>query len=104
MKEEQLFIETGTAIKGAVRGNLFGKICFKINSKPFVCFFENCMVFKLTGETHKAAMAMKGALLFDPSHKGRPMKEWVQVPYTHKKIWPELTKKALSYVKEAIKK
>jgi hypothetical protein len=99
VKEEKLFIEIGSSFKAAAQGRLFGKLCFKINGKPFICFFENCMVFKLTGETHAAALVLKNAVLFDPSHKGRPMKEWVQVPYAHKKLWPVLSGKALEYVK-----
>ena len=50
---------------------MFGKPCYKINGKAFVCFFENCMVFKLKGDAHIDALDMKDAKLFDPSGKGR---------------------------------
>ena len=97
--EEQLFTETGLAVKGAGQSQLFGKPCFKINGKAFVCFFEKCMVFKLSGDEHETAFGLKGSKLFDPSGKKRPMKEWVQVSFTHKAQWPVFAKAALQYVK-----
>ena len=64
---------------------MFGKKCFKTGKggKPFVSFFQDCMVFKLTGADHTQALILEGAHLFDPSGKGRAMKEWVQVPFNH---------------------
>ena len=59
------------------------------------------MVFKLNGETHATALALKGAVLFDPSGMGRAMKEWVVVPKAHAKQWPTLAAAALSYVANA---
>jgi hypothetical protein len=93
--EEKLFTDVGKAIKGSE----FGKPCFKINGKAFVCFFENKMVFKLNDAAHEAALKLRGSVLFDPSGKGRPMKEWVQVAFTHKTQWPALAKASVSYVK-----
>lgn len=54
---------------------MFGKPCFKVNKKAFICFFQNEMVFKLFGEVHKDALSLDGSQLFDPSGKNRPMKE-----------------------------
>ena len=93
-----MFQETGRKLKGSEEGNLFGKPCFKINGKAFICFFENEMVFKLQGDEHEAALKLKGAKLFDPSGKKRPMKEWVQVPGSHKAEWPKLAKSAFKYI------
>lgn len=98
MPEEQLYLEIGQAFAGAERSQMFGKPCFKINGKAFMCLFGQCMVFKLTGKDHEAAVALKGAMLFDPSGKGRAMKEWVQVPYIHKDKWTALAKAAMGYV------
>jgi hypothetical protein len=97
-EEEQLYISIGQKLKDAVQSQLFGKPCFKINGKAFICFFESCMVFKLAGVTHTEALGLKGSVLFDPSHKNRPMKEWVQVPYQHSAKWKEFAKAALAYV------
>jgi hypothetical protein len=101
MKEEKAFLETGNSIKGAELSQMFGKPCFKVKGKAFVCFFEDCMVFKLNGDAHKDALILKGSKLFDPSGKGRAMKEWVQVPYTHSKKWKPLAEEAFNYVKKA---
>src|ERR1700752_2713054 len=98
-KEEKLYTEIGLSIKGAEQSQMFGKPCFKINGKAFVCFFENCMVFKLSGNEHKEALALDGSKLFDPSNKGRAMKEWVQVPFVYSAKWKQFAKEAFNYVK-----
>ena len=97
-KEEELYLASGASIAGAEQSQMFGKPCFKINGKAFICFFEDSIVCKLTGDDHKKALALDGAVLFDPSGKKRPMKEWVQVPYTHKTKWKKLAAAAFEYV------
>jgi hypothetical protein len=99
-KEETVYISIGQQINGAEQSQLFGKPCFKIGGKAFVCFFQNEMVFKLRGETHRAALALEGAQLFDPSGKKRAMKEWVQVPSTYSDNWTAYAKLAMEYVSE----
>ncbi|MFK8056864.1 MAG: hypothetical protein AB8F78_12145 [Saprospiraceae bacterium] len=96
--EQELFTSTGQAIEGATLGQLFGKPCFKTNGKAFVCFFENEMVFKLTGDNHSDALSLDGSKLFDPSGKGRAMKEWVQVPSEYKGSWEKFALSANAYV------
>jgi len=100
LKEQKLFSETGSKIRGTEEGQMFGKPCFKIQGKAFIFFFQNEMVFKLSDDAHKEALGLKGAVLFDPSGKGRPMKEWVQVPFTHSKKWETFAKLAYEYVKK----
>lgn len=102
-KEEKAYHEAAQKNKEAKESQMFGKPCYKINGKAFVAFFENCMVFKLNGDTHADALDMKGAKLFDPSGKGRAMKEWVQLPGSSSKEWPALAKAAYAYVKAATK-
>jgi hypothetical protein len=97
-KEEAFFQSTGEQINQAEFGSLFGKPCFKISSKAFVCFFQNAMVFKLTGDTHGEALSLDGSQLFDPSGKKRPMKEWVQVEFAHKDRWLSFAESAAEYV------
>jgi hypothetical protein len=97
-KQEESFISAGLTIKKSEQSQMFGKPCFKINGKAFCCFFENSMVFKLGGDQHAAALKLKGSKLFDPSGKGRAMKEWVQVPYAHSEHWEKFTKAAAIYV------
>ena len=100
-KEEKLYAEIGNSIKGAEESQMFGKPCFKVKGKAFVCLFENCMVFKLRGDTNSEALALKGSKLFDPSGRGRAMKEWVQVPFAHSKKWKIMAESAFDYVKKA---
>ncbi|HTL82732.1 MAG TPA: hypothetical protein VL651_13555 [Bacteroidia bacterium] len=102
MKEETLYLSIGRKLKGE-ESQMFGKPCFKIKGKAFMCFFENEMVFKLTGDAHEAAMKLKGSHLFDPSGKGRAMKEWVQVNATNSKHWEKFAKEAMAYVKKNAK-
>ena len=63
-------------------------------------FFPGLHGVKLTGDLHAEALKLKGAVLFDPSGKGRAMKEWVQVAFTHKNKWPEYAKSAMEFVKK----
>ncbi len=97
-KEEAYFEVIGDGVEGAVKGQLFGKPCFKINKKAFCCFFKESMVFKLNGTYHQNALSLDGAELFDPSGKNRPMKEWVQVPFHYKDQWALFAEKAAEYV------
>jgi len=96
--EEALFDTIGNQIDGSIKGQLFGKPCFKAGKKAYVCFFQNEMVFKLQGENHADALSLDGSQLFDPSGKKRPMKEWVQVPYEYNEQWEEFAKSAFEYV------
>ena len=98
---EKNYLKIGDSLKGAEESQLFGKPCFKINGKAFICFFENCMVFKLTGDFHKNAMSLEKAVLFDPSGKGRAMKEWVQLPAKHAGEWPVFAKAAMDYASKS---
>lgn len=77
---------------------MFGKPCLKAGGKAFACFFQDCMVFKLGGLAHKEALGLAGSVLFDPSGKGRPMKEWVQVPFEFQDRWEDLAREAMELV------
>jgi hypothetical protein len=99
--EEQAYHEIGARLPGAEVSQMFGKPCFKINGKAFICFFNNCLVCKLTGDEHKKALALEGAILFDPSGKKRPMKEWVQLPFSYKAKWKNFAAAAFQYVQTA---
>jgi hypothetical protein len=98
MSIESRYYEVASAIPGAMKSQLFGKSCYKIDGKPFVSFFQECMIFKLTGEAHSAAIALKDACLFDPSGKKRPMREWVQLNANHQHHWKRFAEEALNYV------
>ena len=95
----QYYISIGESIENTENSQMFGKPCFKVNKKAFVCFFEDAMVFKLEGEAHADAMSLDGAILFDPSKKGRAMKAWVQLPYHYKNDWKRFATAAYDFVK-----
>jgi hypothetical protein len=83
---------------GAVAGKMMGMPTIYADKKAFAGRFGDAMVFKLSGETHAKALKLAGAELFDPSGRGRPMKEWVMVPPEHANRWKQLAQAALDYV------
>jgi hypothetical protein len=89
------------ATSSAITGKMFGMPCLKNNGKAFAGFYQGAMVFKLRVPSHSEALALSGARLFDPSGRGRPMKEWVEVPVEHASRWLELAQEAFRYVDEA---
>lgn len=97
-KEQEFYTSIGQQFNAAEKSQMFGKPCFKINGKAFICFFQNEMVFKLKEHIHSEALSLDGSKLFDPSGKKRPMKEWVQVPYNYNDKWKKYAKEAMKYV------
>jgi hypothetical protein len=83
---------------GVTPGQMFGMPCLKAGSKAFAGFYHGDMVFKLGTPTHAEALALADAHLFDPSGRGRPMKEWVVVPAEHASQWAALADVARRYV------
>lgn len=82
----------------AVAAKMFGMPSASIGGKHFAGLYQDDMVFKLSGEPHAKALALKGAHLFDPSGTGRAMKEWVVVPTEHSSRWSEIGRQTLAYV------
>src|SRR4028119_189286 len=99
--EEKKYQEIGSSLPNATSGQLFGKPCYKGGGKAFFCFFQNSAVFKLPPDLREEALRQSGALLFDPSGKGRPMREWVQMPFEHAADWERFAKAALAHVQSA---
>ena len=98
---EGLFDEIATQLAkqpGVVRAKMFGMPSVKVNGNAFMGFRNGAMVFKLTGESHKQALAVPGARLFDAFGRGRLMKEWVSVPASASDLWTDLADAALAYV------
>ena len=87
-----------TASTLAVKGKMFGMPTLSIGRKAFAGLFRDAMVFKLGGQERERALALSGARLFDPSGRGRPMREWVEVPPKHAARWAALVQQALRYV------
>lgn len=75
------------------QGKLFGHRCLKVKGKAFLVDFDGDLVFKLGQEAISTWLADHQDLhRFDPSGKGRPMKDWLQAPMAHSdqfQIWAE---------------
>ena len=94
-------IGTALASDGVELSNMFGMPAMKCGGKAFAGLFGDAMVFKLAGDAHAEALALKGSVLFDPSGMGRAMKAWVVVESAHAKKWSSLAKLALQSLTEA---
>ncbi len=91
-------VESRRAVAGVEASQMFGKPCAKIGGKAFLAQHLDRVVFKLSGDDHAAALALPGAALWDPSGKGRPMKEWVAIPATAAFDADRFATAALGYV------
>jgi hypothetical protein len=84
----------------ALPGKWFGLPCLKANSYIFMAQWTNGdAVFKLIGDAHTEALALDGAVLFDPMEKNQPMKQWVQLSDKHSDLWMTFARHALSYAR-----
>jgi hypothetical protein len=83
--------------RGATKGSMFGMPVLKVNGKVFCGTFGDAMTFKLGPEDLAEAISIAGVEPFEPM-KGRAMKEWVLVPFTHKAKWAGLADRAWSYL------
>jgi hypothetical protein len=63
---------------------------------------KETVVFKLTEPQHSKAITLAGAGLWDPSGKGRPVKEWEALPVKQSKSFKSLAAAALAYVSNNI--
>ncbi|WP_306641587.1 hypothetical protein [Sanyastnella coralliicola] len=84
---------------GTTLGQMFGKPCLKANGKAFAAFFKGAMVFKI-GRDEVALLLDKypGSVNWDPSGKGRPMKDWLEVPGEFEGDWEGLAKQAMEFL------
>jgi hypothetical protein len=97
--EYEAVVSEMMATSPTTSGKMFGMPCLKnANGKAYAGYFEGAMVFKLGGASHAEAFALSGTRLFDPSERGRPMKEWVVVPIEHVSRWLEFARNAFDYV------
>ena len=96
--EYEALVKLLTKTAGVTASQMFGKPCLKINGKAFVAQHLKTIVFKLRSPQHEKASALKGAKSWDPSGKGRPMKEWVAIPATENRSFRAFANAALEYV------
>jgi len=102
---EQKFKEIAqklSASQACVEGKMFGKACVKTaGNKAFAAFFKGEMVFKL-GQEDVGPLKLKysNSQNWDPSGKGRPMKDWLPVPVDYSDEWGSLADKAYQYLNQ----
>ena len=97
---DQIARDLALSYDGVTTGQIFGTACIKTHGKALAAFFQGDIALKLTSDDHRAALALDGARLWDPSGKHRPMKEWVQIPFACAQAWPDLAVRALNYVEQ----
>ena len=56
------------------------------NGKSAAMFWKNNIVVKLNGNNLQEALSLDGTQAFEPM-EGKPMKEWVQIPFDYKDKW-----------------
>jgi hypothetical protein len=101
---EKLFQKIVAELPGVTPGKMFGALCVKTpNGKAGAMFWKDHLVVKLAGDDLKEALALDGVELFDPMG-GRPMKEWVQIPYAYKAKWKKFAAVSVEAVKKIKKK
>jgi hypothetical protein len=98
MQRYEELVATLSETDGVSVSQMFGKACLKINGKAFIAQHLEAVIFKLSGSHHEQAMTLRGAVLWDPSGKGRPMKEWVALPVSASKHFVAFANAALEYV------
>lgn len=93
---EALFAQAEAQFSGraeVTQGKLFGHPCLSVQGKAFMVRFHDDLVFKLGRERATVLLEAHGELrLFDPSGKGRAMRDWVQAPvsFSHEvSAWSE---------------
>jgi hypothetical protein len=86
-KAESFFNDLAQQIPDVKPGKMFGALCLKTpNGKSAAMFWKDHIVVKLRGDILREALSLEGTQLFEPM-EGKPMKEWVQIPFTYKDKW-----------------
>jgi len=101
MSDFESLVEKLTSDPQVVQAKWFGKPCINVNGKAFVVKFGSDLAFKLLADDHSNALSVEGAKLFDPRGKGKPFKEWVQIPVAQASTWFEYANAAKEYVRAA---
>ncbi|GAC1300781.1 MAG: hypothetical protein NVSMB24_02200 [Mucilaginibacter sp.] len=84
---ETYFTELTSEIPNAAPGKMFGALCMKMpNGKSAAMFWKDNIVVKLHGDALNEALSLDGTKLFEPM-EGKPMKDWVQIPFGYKDEW-----------------
>ena len=86
-RAKEFFNDLTKEIPNVKPGKMFGALCMKTpNGKSAAMFWKDHIVVKLQGDSLKEAMNLEGVQQFEPM-AGRPMREWVQIPFIYKDMW-----------------
>lgn len=104
MNAENYFLELSNEIPDLKAGKMFGALCLKTpNGKAAAMFWKDNIVVKLSGDEYNEARSLDGTVLFEPM-EGRPMKEWVQIPFHYKDRWKHFARVSADSVRNLPKK
>lgn len=68
-------------------GAMFGMRCLKRGGKAFLGGYADGLVVKLADADRDAAHGLPGVEAFDPSGRGRPMRNWVVLGPSLRESW-----------------
>lgn len=103
-KAEEQFHKIANDFQDSKTGKMFGTLCIKnAKGKAFAMLWKDDIVVKLDTDEVIKALKLKGVKLFDPM-EGRPMKEWVQMPYEYSSKWKNYVEQSYNYVAKQEKK
>lgn len=100
--EKHLLLKYAQHIE-CVESQLFGKPSLKVGKRHFACFFKEALAVKLGADTIQTRSSeFVGSILFDPSGKGRPMKDWLQISNQYETQWAQLISEADARATESL--
>lgn len=86
-------------VEDVTRGKLFGHPSLQVNGKAFALRYHDDLVFKLgRGRVDDLLATHPEAVRFDPSGKGRAMKDWLHVPLSLGVDWLAWAESARKFV------
>lgn len=100
-KSEELFHQIVGEIPDSIEGKMFGALCIKsMNGKAAAILWKDNMLFKLDKKAQHEALKLNGSSIASHLYaQDKPMKGWVSLPFKQSGKWPDLTKKAVAFVK-----
>jgi hypothetical protein len=104
MAENKVYAAVVQALLSDARvteAKMFGMLTLKVGGKAFASLVGQALVVKIGVPRVQELLKAQAGRLFDPSGRGRPMKEWIAIdePATHaKKKWLALAEEAKAFV------
>ena len=94
-------IENSSDNSEVEKARMFSFDSITVRGKTFALLDGDSMVFKLSGKARAQALALDGAVLWNPFRHQK--KEWVQIPFVYISDWEEYAVTAMDYVESPIK-